>query len=49
VRRCPRSWCPNDTEPSARDREIIQFADSASFLVTLLFETSEPVPELGVL
>jgi hypothetical protein len=35
-----------DTGLSTWDREIIQLADIASFLVTRLFETGEPVAEL---
>lgn len=35
-----------DTELSTWDREIIQLADIASYLVTRLFETGEPVAEL---
>lgn len=38
-----------DTDLSTWDREIIQLADIASFLVTRLFETGEPVAELQTL
>lgn len=38
-----------DTDLSTSDREIIQLADIASFLVTRLFETGEPVTELQTL